>query len=334
MANEFFYPPIAPYIHGQLKVTAPHQLYWEQCGNPDGEPILFLHGGPGAGSTEFDRRFFDPGHFRIVLFDQRGCGRSSPVGDLSNNSMADTTRDIEHLRELLGIDRWHVFGGSYGSTISLYYAQQHPERCKSLVLRGIWLLRNEEINWWLYELRYLQPELWQVFADFIPADERHDLLEAYWRRLTGDDPVVAMAAAKHWAVYEGSCCTLLPNPEFSSHFAEDAVAWAVARLEAHYFRNVQPVPDTQLLDNVGRIRGIPAFAVHGRYDIVCPVKSLLDLAGAWPELDWCIVPQSGHSSHEPEITRELVAATQRIMQSGSPHRQRRERTGTSQQSPG
>jgi len=320
MPNDHFYPPLEPFAHGHLTVAAPHRLYWEQCGNPAGEPVLFLHGGPGAGCTEFDRRFFDPGHFRIVLFDQRGCGRSTPVGELSNNSMDDTTKDIEQLRELLGIERWHVFGGSYGSTISLYYSQQHPERCKSLVLRGIWMLRDEEIDWWLYQLRFLQPELWEVFANFIPEAERHDLLEAYWRRLTGDDRELAMAAARHWAVYEGSCCTLLPNPEFSRLFAEDQVAWAIARLEAHYFRNVQPVPDTQLLDRVDRIRGIPAFAVHGRYDIVCPVKSLLDLVAVWPELDWEIAPQSGHSSHEPEITRELVGATRRIMQSGSPSR--------------
>ncbi len=320
MANEFFYPEIEPYATGELIVDQPHRLYWEQCGNPEGEPVLFLHGGPGAGCTEFDRRFFDPSHFRIVLFDQRGCGRSSPVGELSNNSMADTTRDIEQLRELLGIERWHVFGGSYGSTISLYYSQQHPERCKSLVLRGIWMLRNEEINWWLYSLRFLQPEQWDTFANFIPEEERHDLLEAYWRRLNGSDPELALSAAKHWSIYEGSCCTLLPNPEFTNQFAEDAVAWAVARLEAHYFRNVQPEPDSLLIDQVPRIRQIPAYAVHGRYDIVCPVKSLLDLAAAWPELDWEIAPQSGHSSHEPEITQALTAATRRIMQTGSPRR--------------
>jgi proline iminopeptidase len=320
MANKFFYPTIEPFATGVMPVDAPHRLYWEQCGNPAGVPILFLHGGPGAGCTEFDRRFFDPGYFRIVLFDQRGCGRSSPNGELSNNSMADTTRDIEQLRELLGIERWHVFGGSYGSTISLYYSQQHPERCMSLVLRGIWMLRNEEINWWLYSLRYLQPEQWDIFAGFIPEPERHDLLEAYWRRLTGPDQALALEAARRWAIYEGTCCTLLPNPEFSAKFAEDTVAWAVARLEAHYFRNVQPVPDTLLLDQVPRIRHIPAYAVHGRYDIVCPVKSLLDLAAAWPELDWDIAPQSGHSSHEPEITEALTAATRRIVQTGSPRK--------------
>jgi len=232
--------------------------------------------------------------------------------------MAATARDIEQLRELLGIDQWHVFGGSYGSTISLYYAQEFPQRCKSLVLRGIWLLRREEIDWWLYQVRMIQPELWRTFVDFIPEAERGDLLEAYWKRLTGADRELALAAAKHWATYEISCCTLLPNPEFASHFDDPDTAWAVARLEAHYFRNVKPDPDTMLLDRVERIRKIPAFAVHGRYDIVCAVKNLFDLADRWPELDKVVSPDSGHSSHEPGITKELVAATNRIVATGSP----------------
>ena len=318
MANKYFYPPIEPFETGTLEVSEPHRLYWEQCGNPDGDPILFLHGGPGAGCSEFDRCFFDPEHFRVVLLDQRGSGRSRPVGDLTDNTMAATVQDIEQLREQLGIDRWHIFGGSYGSTISLYYAQEFPERCKSLVLRGIWLLRREEIDWWLYRVRMIQPELWNEFAGFIPEAERGDLLEAYWKRLTGKDHGLALEAARHWATYETACCTLLPNEEFTSHFADDDTAWAIARLEAHYFRNVNPEPDSLLLDRVERIRQIPAFAVHGRYDIVCSVKNLIDLAQAWPELDHVIAPQSGHSSHEPEITRELVAATDRIVKTGSP----------------
>jgi proline iminopeptidase len=320
MANEYFFPPIKPFASGTLEVDDPHLLYWEQCGNPEGDPVIFLHGGPGAGCSETDRRFFDPEHFRIILLDQRGSGRSKPVGELSNNSMADTTRDIEQLRELLGIESWHVFGGSYGSTISLYYSQQHPDRCKTLTLRGIWMLRQEELNWWLYGIRLIQPELWREFAEFIPADERDDLLEAYWKRLTGDDKEVALDAAKHWAVYEGLCCTLLPNPEFAEVFSDPDMAWAVARLEAHYFRNLQPDPETLLLDGVKHIRHIPAFAVHGRYDIVCPIKSLLDLAEAWPEMDYSVAPDAGHSSHEPGITKELVAATNRIAKTGSPKR--------------
>jgi proline iminopeptidase len=318
MEDEILFPPIQPYATGTLEADAPHLLYWEQCGNPRGEPILFLHGGPGAGCTETDRRFFDPGHFRIVLFDQRGSGRSRPVGELSNNSMPDTVRDIERLRESLGITSWHVFGGSYGSTIALYYAQECPQSCKSLTLRGIWLLREEEIDWWLYHIRMIQPELWREFAEFIPAEERHDLLEAYWQRLTGEDHELALDAAKHWAIYEGSCCTLLPNPEFSSYFEDADTAWAVARLEAHYFRNHKPEPDSLLLDRVEKIRQIPAFAVQGRYDIVCAVKNLLDLAEAWPELDYHITPDAGHSSHEPGIAAELVAATNRIALTGKP----------------
>ena len=320
MANEYFFPPIEPFESGILSVDAPHELYWEQCGNPQGEPILFLHGGPGAGCSEQDRCFFDPAHFHIILLDQRGSGRSRPVGDLTDNNMAATARDIEQLREQLGIERWHVFGGSYGSTISLFYAQTFPERCKSLVLRGIWLLREEEIDWWLYQIRMIQPELWNEFAGFVPQAERGDLLEAYWKRLTGDDRALALQAAKHWATYEISCCTLLPNPEFASHFDDPDTAWSVARLEAHYFRNVRPDPDSMLLDRVERIRHIPAFAVHGRYDIVCAVKNLFDLAARWPELDTVVAPDAGHSSHEPGITRELVAATNRIAKTGSPRR--------------
>ena len=320
MANDHFYPHIEPYETGMLEVAKPHVLYWEQCGNPDGDPVLFLHGGPGAGCSDFDRQFFNPEHFRIILFDQRGCGRSGPVGELSDNTMADTAADIEQLRRELGIDRWHVFGGSYGSTISLFYSQAFPERCKTLVLRGIWMLRQEEIDWWLYKVRMIQPETWQTFAEFIPENERGDLLEAYWIRLTSDDRDLALAAAKHWAMYEILCCTLLPNEEFASHFADPDVAWAVARLEAHYFRNGRPDPDSSLLDRVAEIRHIPAFAVHGRYDVICPVKSLLDLAAVWPELDYEVAPQSGHSSHEPEITRELVAAMDRIVATGTPRR--------------
>jgi proline iminopeptidase len=320
MANEHFFPSIEPYASGTLAVDDTHLLYWEQCGNPAGEPILFLHGGPGAGCTVTDRRFFDPAHFRVVLLDQRGSGRSTPVGELSNNTMAATVCDIEDLRETLGIERWHVFGGSYGSTISLYYAQEHPQRCKSLTLRGIWLLRDEEIDWWLYRVRMLQPEIWRQFAEFIPEQERGDLLEAYWQRLTGEDRDLALQAARHWSIYEGSCCTLLPNEEFTSEFAKPEMAWSIARLEAHYLRNVKPEPETLLLDRVERIRHIPAFAVHGRYDIVCAVKNLIDLAATWPELDYIVAPASGHSSHEPEITRELVAATNRIALSGSPRR--------------
>lgn len=320
MANQYFFPPVTPHASGMLKVGGAHTIYWEACGNPDGIPILFVHGGPGAGCSEFDRRFFDPARFRVILVDQRGSGRSRPLGELTDNTIDDLVADFERVRALQGIERWHVFGGSWGSTLSLYYAQQHPERVHSLVLRGIWLLRRPEIHWWFNEVAWLMPELWQTFVEHLPEAERGDLLESYWRRLTGPDHDVALAAAKAWSIYEGSACTLLPNPEFTDMFAQDDLAWCLARLEAHYFRNQRFDPDTLLLDRVPRIRHIPAFAVHGRYDVVCPVKSLTDLAAAWPELDTEIIPDAGHSSHEPGITRELVAATNRIAATGRPTR--------------
>lgn len=327
MANEHFYPAIEPFASGHLAVDAVHDLYWEQCGTADGLPVLFVHGGPGAGCSPFDRRFFDPTAFRVVLFDQRGAGRSRPSGELRDNTADHLVADIERLRRTLDIETWHVFGGSWGSTLALYYAQQHPDRVRSLVLRGIWLLRDAEIRWWLHDARWLQPELWRRFAEHVPADERGDLLEAYWRRLTGTDRGVALAAARAWSTYEGAGCTLLPNPEFASMFAEDAMAWSLARLEAHYMRNARFAPDTLLLDRIARLRHIPAFAVHGRYDVVCPVRNLDDLRLAWPELDWVIVPDAGHSSHEPGITRELVAATRRIAATGSPVRAAAANTG-------
>jgi proline iminopeptidase len=320
MANPHFYPSIEPYASGTLAVDAPHELYWEQCGNPDGLPILFIHGGPGAGCSPFDRCFFDPERFRVVLLDQRGSGRSRPVGELDGNDPDHLVADFEALRQVLGIERWHVFGGSWGSTLALYYAQAHPERVLTMVLRGIWLMRDEDVRWWLYELGMIQPELWRAFVEIIPEAERGDLLEAYWRRLTGENREEALEAARRWSVYEGSACTLVPNPEFADMFEDPDLAWSLARLEAHYFRNLRPEPQTVLLDRVERIRHIPTFAVHGRYDIVCPVKNLIDLGAAWPELDWEIVPDAGHSSHEPGITAELVAATRRIAETGSPVR--------------
>ncbi|MFT5288874.1 MAG: proline iminopeptidase [Planctomycetota bacterium] len=317
MANEHFLEPREPFATGTLAVDDLHTLYYERCGNPEGIPILFVHGGPGAGCSTTDRRFFDAEKFHAILFDQRGCGRSKPLGELRDNTIEHLIADIERLREELGLEQWHVFGGSWGSTLSLCYAQAHPDRVLSLVLRGIWLLTAAELKWWLYGIRWIQPELWRDFAHHLPEEERDDLMEGYWRRLTGDDHEVALDAARHWSIYEGSCCTLLPNPEFTDAFAEDELAWNLARLEAHFFRaGIQP--DNAILERVERLRQIPAFAVHGRYDIVCPVRSLNDLCRAWPELDYRVVPDAGHSSHEPGITRELVAATERIARSGSP----------------
>ena len=226
MPNEHFFPPIEPFASGRLAVDDVHEIYWEQCGNPDGQPVLFIHGGPGAGCSQNDRCFFDPEVFRVVLVDQRGCGRSSPLGELTNNTPSHLAADFEAIRREFGIDTWHVFGGSWGSTLSLFYAQEYPDAVRSLVLRGIWLIRESEIRWWLYEMGQIQPELWKDFAAHIPEAEHDDLLEAYWNRLTGDDREAALEAAKHWSIYEGSCCTLLPNPEFADAFGDHtAIVW-------------------------------------------------------------------------------------------------------------
>lgn len=312
------YPAIEPFATARLPVTAQHTLYFEQCGNEQGIPVLFVHGGPGAGCSTTDRRFFAPNAFRVVLVDQRGAGRSTPLGELADNTIDALVADFERIREHLGIERWHVFGGSWGSTLGLYYAQRHPERVLSLCLRGIWLLRQVEIDWWLYGLRNLAPGLWREFAEHLPASERADLLEGYWRRLTGPDPLAARAAAKAWATYEGSACTLLPNAEFLQLLTNDTTSWALARLEAHYLRNQRFDPDDRLLRDLPRIRHLPAFVVHGRYDLVCPLLGADDLQRAWPEASYVVVDDAGHSSHEPGIARQLVAAMDRVALSGSP----------------
>ena len=295
-----------------------HTLYWEQCGNPDGVPVLFVHGGPGAGCSKRDRRFFDPAHFRIILMDQRGAARSRPVGEIRNNTSEDLVADFELLREQLGIDRWHVFGGSWGSTLGMLYAQSHPEVCLSLVLRGIWLFREQDLNWWFYDLAAIQPEQWRAFAELVPEAERKDLLEAYWKLLTGEDREKAQAAARRWSEYEINCCTLLPCPEFAEMFEDDNASWSLARIEAHYFRNNRPQPDDLLLQRVDRLRGIPTHLVHGRYDIVCPVAGADELHRNWPESSLSIIENAGHSSVEPGITSNLIEATDRIRDTGSP----------------
>ena len=312
------YPAIEPFHQERLAVSSLHTLHVEQCGNPDGAPVLFVHGGPGAGCSTTDRRFFDPRAFRVVLVDQRGAGRSTPLGELRENTIDDLVADFERIRERLGIARWHVFGGSWGSTLGLYYAQRHPERVLSLCLRGIWLLRQLEVDWWLYGLRALAPSLWREFAEHLPAAQRGDLLEGYWQRFHDPDPAVARAAAKAWATYEGAACTLLPNPDFVASLNNDHTSWALARLEAHYLRNQRFTPDDRLLRDVERVRHLPAFLVHGRYDLVCPLVGADDLHRAWPEASYVVVDDAGHSSHEPGIARQLVAAMDRVARTGSP----------------
>jgi len=306
------YPDIEPYSAGMLELDGPHRMYWEQSGNPEGVPVVFLHGGPGAGSSPAHRRFFDPAHYRIVIFDQRGAGRSTPLGELRDNTTPHLIADIERLRTHLGIERWLVFGGSWGSTLALAYSEAHPERCTGLILRGIFLCRKSEIDWFLYGLRSLFPEAWHEFAGAIPESERGDLLAAYYRRLTDPDPSVHMPAARAWSIYEGSCSTLLPNPETVAYFAGDVVALGLARIEAHYFSHDIFLPENSLLENIGRIRDIPGVIVQGRYDAVCPIVSADDVHRAWPEADYIIVPDAGHSAWEPGICAELVKATERF----------------------
>jgi proline iminopeptidase len=306
------FPPIEPFASGMLDLDAPHRMYHEQSGNPRGVPVVFLHGGPGAGASAVHRQFFDPSFYRIVVFDQRGAGRSTPLGCLDKNTTQDLVADLERLRAHLRIEKWMVFGGSWGSTLALAYAEHHPERCRALVLRGIFLCRKSEIDWFLYGVRAIFPEAWRTFSGYIPEGERGDLLEAYHRRLTHPDPVVHMPAARAWSVYEGSCSTLLPNPALVADFATDRVALGLARIEAHYLKHDIFLPENFLLDNAPRLKAIPGVIVQGRYDIVCPPVSADDLHRAWPQASYTVVGDAGHSAFEPGIRSRLVAATEEL----------------------
>ena len=312
------YPLVEPYDSGFLDVGDGHEVYYEQVGIPDGVPALFVHGGPGGGGDVNARRFFDPRKYRAILFDQRGCGRSRPHAVLENNTTWHLVADIERLREKLGIERWLVFGGSWGSTLSLAYAEAHPDSVTGLVLRGIFLLRRSELRWFYqHGAGEMFPEHWRQFAEFIPEAERDDLLSAYHLRLTGDDKDVGLEAARRWSLWEGATSSLLPNPERESAFAADEFALALARIEAHYFVNRGFfASETQLLDGTDRLRSMPARIVQGRYDVVCPAVTALELAGRWPEAELTVVPDAGHSAFEPGIARELVAATDRFARDG------------------
>lgn len=303
------YPAIDPYQTGSLALDRRHTMYWEQSGNPRGVPVVFLHGGPGAGASPTHRRFFDPAFYRIVVFDQRGSGRSSPLGELTDNTTPHLVEDIERLRRHLGIERWLVFGGSWGSTLALAYGGAHPDRCLGFVLRGIFLCRGEEIRWFLYGMRQVFPEVWTRFAGHLPESERGDLLAAYRRRLEHPDPAVHLPAARTWSLYEGACSTLLPSEQALEHFGNDTVALGLARIEAHYFAHEIFLPVNSLLARVDRIRHLPCVIVQGRYDMVCPAVSAFDLAAAWPEADLQVVADAGHSAWEPGIRTRLVAAT-------------------------
>lgn len=312
MLRTDLYPPIEPFQKGMLRVDHLHTVYWEQCGQPRGAPALFLHGGPGAGASPTHRRFFDPAHYRIVLMDQRGAGRSTPLGETRRNTTELLIKDIEQLRTHLGIERWLLFGGSWGSTLALAYAQTHPERVTGLVLRGIFLMQRSEIDWFLYRMGLVFPEAWVDFRDFLPKAERDDILEAYWRRLNSADPQVRLAAARAWSIYEGACSSLLPNPDLVAAAAEDTHALGLAKIECHYFRSNLFQPETKLLDDVGRVRHLPATIIHGRYDVICPIATAFELARQWPEATLQVIPDAGHSAMESGTRAALVAATDRF----------------------
>jgi proline iminopeptidase len=304
------HPPIEPFDSGMLPLDDVHTMYWEASGKPDGVPVLFLHGGPGGGSSPEHRRFFDPTYFRAVLFDQRGAGASTPVGEASGNTTQQLIDDIERLREYLGIQRWLVFGGSWGSTLALAYGQAHPARCLGFLLRGIFLGRPSEIDWFLHGLKNVFPEAWHKFAGMLPADERQDLLRGYLKRLFDPDPRVHLPYARAWSEYEGSCSTLLPNPDLVRHFADEALG--LARLEAHYFAHQCFLGPNELLSRIDRIHHLPASIVQARYDMVCPIVNADELARAWPAARYVIVPDAGHSVWEPPVRAAVVAELERL----------------------
>ncbi len=313
--RQTFFPDIEPFETGMLDVDDVHSLYWEVSGNAEGVPVVFLHGGPGAGASANHRRYFDPAYWRIIIFDQRGAGRSKPLGELRDNTTQHLVADIEQLRGHLGVERWLMFGGSWGSTLALAYGEAHPERCLGLVLRGIFLCRQREIDWFLYDMRTVFPEAWRRFAEFLPAGERGDLLEGYHRRLIDPDPAVHMPAARSWSGYEGACSTLLTNSKSHAPLGGDRMALGLARIEAHYFKNGIFMADDALLADLGRLKGVPAAIVQGRYDMVCPIATADELARAWPDggngaLDYVIVPDAGHAASEPGIRKALIKATE------------------------
>jgi proline iminopeptidase len=311
-----FYPAIKPYSSGFLRVSPVHEIYYEQSGNPNGKPVVFLHGGPGGGTDPKMRRFFNPKRYRIVLLDQRGCGKSRPSASLVDNTTWHLVSDIEAVREHLGIERWQVFGGSWGSTLALAYAQKHPQRCTELVLRGIFLLRPTELTWFYQDplgAASMFPDLWEQYLAPLSAEERKDCMRSYYRRLTSDSRATLLEAARAWSIWEGALSYIRMNPGYVKKFGDADFAAAFARIECHYFVNggFLERPD-QLLEDVPRIRHIPAIIVQGRYDVVCPMRSAWDLHKAWPEATLRIVPDAGHSAFEPGISRELVLATDRF----------------------
>ncbi|CAN8139967.1 putative proline iminopeptidase [uncultured Thiomicrorhabdus sp.] len=310
MFNQNLYPAIEPYVQHSLQVDSTHSLHVEECGNPHGIPVLFVHGGPGGGYSPIHRQFFNPQAYRIVLFDQRGCGQSRPHACLTNNTTAHLIEDIEKIRRHLKIDKWVLFGGSWGSTLSLLYAQSYPERVLGLILRGIFLCRDEDVNWFYQQgADRFFPEYWQDFIAPIAPEKRHQMVDAYYDTLTSSDEVARMRAAEAWSVWEGRTCTLQTDDDTVNHFGDPFHALAMARIECHYFKHQAFIEDNQILENCQSIEHLPITIVHGRYDMVCPVNQAFELAERLPQADVVICNHAGHSAMEAEITRQLVTTT-------------------------
>ena len=309
------YPPIEPYNQGKLKVSDLHTIHYEESGNPDGKPVIFLHGGPGGGITPMYRQYFDPQQWRIVIFDQRGCGQSTPYAELRENTTWDLVSDIEQLREELNIDKWVVFGGSWGSTLALAYAQTHPDSCKGLILRGIFMLRASEIGWFYQEgANYIYPDAWQEYLKPIPSEERGDLLSAYYKRLTSEDRQVRLEAARAWSVWEASTSKLIPSKASQLRFGQAEFAEAFARIECHYFVNKGFFErENLLLENINRIGHLPGVIVQGRYDVVCPMITAWELHQVWQSAEFIVIEDAGHSVSEPGIKDALIRASDRFV---------------------
>jgi len=310
--EEVLFPTIEPNNSGLLQVDPIHQIYWEECGNPKGVPVVFLHGGPGAGSTPDHRRFYDPQFYRIIVFDQRGAGRSKPSAELKENSPNHLIEDLEKLRLFLNIERWLVFGGSWGATLGIAYGETYPERCLGFILRGIFLMRPEEIEWFSYGVRRFFPETWERFANFVPESERGDLLKAYDKLLRDPNEQLQLTTAKLFCRTEAEISSLLPNPKLVEAYQENIAAMGCARMEAHFMLNHAKVLGNHLLPNVHKIAHLPAVIVQGRYDMCCPPVSAYELAREWPKAELIMVEDAGHSASEPGIRRQLVAATEKF----------------------
>lgn len=308
------FPPIDPFETGMLNVSDVHSIYYEVSGAPNGQPVIVCHGGPGGGSTPSMRRYFDPSRYKIILFDQRGCGRSTPHASLDDNTTWRLVEDMEMIRRHLEVDAWQVFGGSWGSTLALAYAQTHPDRTLALVLRGIFTLRRQELLWFYQQgASWIYPDAWEAFIAPIPPAERDDMMAAYYRRLTSDDRAVQFEAAKAWSVWEGGTVSLYPSPERMTSFSNDSFAIAFARIECHYFVNGGFFDrDDQIIANMEKVRRIPGVIVQGRYDVVTPMKTAWELHQAWPEADFMLVDDAGHAASEPGIIDALVRATNKF----------------------